>query len=414
MDGEVMNAAPAASTSTPVQSTPAPAPQASASQQQQTAPAQVVSTNVDTKDMTTASNAILTTEHPQSFNNSDIESKGKWALEVDPKTGLKDIRFVTEKPQKPAETTEKKEYVIPDATQQVPNATNITSIVSPQPPAQTVKPYTDNEFLVAMQMDSVDESRVPAQYKTQFETAKQQRAAAMNTQKQQTANGQQATQAAKPEVDAKAYTDFYNRINTMAQDNAMKEIGITKEELDAADYSDDPELLAKYQAYKTAVNYHRNSIEYAIRSKDEAVKRETAEKQQAVERMRNDIASKVRELQGSEPNFAKIDAYMSNRYRSLPFEQAKPIAEIYDTFMQGGAPTPEQAQLLLKYYEDSRKDFYARNNNLATAPTPVAKPAVVEQPGTGANSPKKAPDFKSLGKMDLDGKDAFIAKLFGR
>lgn len=407
-----MNAASAAPTSTPVQSTPSPAPQVEASPQQQTVQS-TGTNNVDTKE-TTTTNGTVDTAHPQSFNNMD--SAGKWALEVDPKTGQKDIRFVTDKPQKPAETAEKKEYVVPDATQQqAQNATNITSIVSPQQPAaQTVKPYTDNEFLVAMQMDSVDESRVPEQYKVQFNMAKQQRAAAMNTQKQQTANGQQATQAAKPEVDAKAYTDFYNRINTMAQDNAMKEIGITKEELDAADYSDDPELLAKYQAYKTAVNYHRNSIEYAIRSKDEAVKREATEKQQAVERMRNDIASKVRELQGSEPNFAKIDAYMSNRYRSLPFEQAKPIAEIYDTFMQGGAPTPEQAQLLLKYYEDSRKDFYARNNNLATAPTPVAKPAVVEQPGTGANSPKKAPDFKSLGKMDLDGKDAFIAKLFGR
>lgn len=392
MDGNVIqNTAPAA-----------PAPQETAAPVQNSVQE---SSQQQTNNEVNSTSTNTTVEQPQTF-----DTKGKWGMVVDKNTGLREIQFISDKPEKPKEDTVKKEYTVPDAAQPQPPTTNISDIVNQQQ-VQSVKPYTDNEFLLAMQMNSVDESRVPKQYQAQFALAKQQR---LTTEKQAQTNTEVKPQEqTNPVADSKAYIEFYNRIGSMAQENAMKEIGITKEELDAADYSDDPELQAKYQAYKTAVNYHRSSIEYAIRSREEATKREAAEKQQAAERMRNDIATKVRELQGSEPNFTKIDLYMSTRYKTLPFEQARPVAEVYDILSKGGTPTPEQAQVLLKYYEDSRKDFYARNNNLATQPQPVAKPAVVENPGTGEAAPSSKPDFKALGKMDLDGKDAFIARLFG-
>lgn len=420
-------AAPTAQTSTP--STPAQTTPTQATAPQHTAPQSTPASTPQPAQQTTNPTVNPKTE----------SAKSGWTVVVDPASGIRNVKYVggTQDQQAPAKqdmqipaqaqstngVVANNATTTPPANQQAPapdigtisnflnsvNGNNTSNV----PAAPAVAPYKDNEFVVALQMNQVDEARVPPQYRQQYETAKQQRSA-LNAQAPAAtppgANQQQApnTQAAQQQM------QLYHEIGETAKQLAFKETGVTEEELAAAEYSDDANLIAKVEAYNTAVKWHETNLSTAIQMKvaQERAAAETAKAQQAA--IMRDIQSEVQRMQSSEPNFAKIDAFMNERYKTLPLNEALPIAQVYADLAQNKVPTPQQAQILKKYYEDSRLDFYAQNANLGGAPKPVARPAALERPGTGANSRPETPDYSKLGKMTFAEKDRFFMDLLGK
>jgi len=355
------------------------------------------------------------------------EEQGGFAIVVDPRTGIRELKPVNSK--KVEDVADKpKDYVVPTTPTtpvqgsnenkipgQEANANNnlglVAPIVTPQQPQAPIE-YTPQDFAIAMQMNMVDENRIPAAYRQQYaelKVRKEMAAAQSNTAvngEQQLSQGQQAVNN-QPDM-----TAFYAKVDGLAKDKALKDVGLTAEELAAAEYTDDESIAEKLNNYKTAVQWHKNDIIIQVQNSIRAKEQQAAQQNVMQQTIYRDIGNYVKDLSAKEPNFDKIDIYMASRYKSLPYEQAKTIADTIAAY-QNKTITPEGCEILKKYYEDTRLDFYAQNNNLKTAPTPAAKPQVVEQPGTGAASVPEKIDFSELAKADNRGKDAFLTKIFG-
>ena len=362
-------------------------------------------------------------------NNVDqgTEEQGGFAIVVDPRTGNRELKAINSK--KAENVADKpKDYVVPTTSTtpvqvqketkipgQEANANNnlglIAPVVNPQQP-QGPTEYTPQDFAIAMQMNMVDESRVPAAYRQQYaelKVRKEMAAAQSNTAANGDEQSPQGQQSANKQPDM---TAFYAKVDGIAKEKALKDVGLTAEELAAGEYTDDETIAEKLNNYKTAVQWHKNDIIIQVQNSIKAKEQQAVQQNAMQQTIYSDIGNYVKDLSAKEPNFEKIDIYMASRYKSLPYEQAKTIADTIAAY-QNKTITPEGCEILKKYYEDTRLDFYAQNNNLKTAPTPAAKPQVVEQPGTGAASVPEKIDFSELAKADNRGKEAFLAKIFG-
>jgi hypothetical protein len=327
---------------------------------------------------------------------ADVKS---WGLVKDPQTGVTSIENVTKPAEsKPAETK-------PDETKPAETKPAGLTNTTLKPKADN-QPYTPDEFAVAMQLNNVDNTRVPEQYKADYTKM-------VNAKQAQTQAQPQKTPEQVKTENAAASKEFYKNVNEIAEKKAKDEVGITDDELEAAEYSDDEDLVQKAKDYKMSLEWNRaaviNSVQQEM-ARAESVKNQAKTRQEAIY---GDIKNYVTDLKSKEPNFDKIDVELNERYKTLPYDQAVPIAETINA-LKAGNITPAQCQTLKKYYEDTRLDFYAKNNNLPTTPK-NAKPQNVEPPGNGAKQQAQgnAPDYNSLGKMDIRGKDAFIANLMG-
>ena len=361
----------------------------------------------------TSSNATETTATTQSNNvgtnssqqQQDVERRkdGGFYVVVDPVTGARELQVIKDNEGKTTDQEKSKEYVIPESGNTTPNAGDKPLIGHD---------YSEQEFAIALQLGSVDENRIPEQYKEQYRNV-------LAQQLQQQANvsqpqGQQSVpiktdEQIKLEQESirKQSVDFYDKIDNIAKQQAMSDIGIAEDELLTAEYTDDADLASRYKRYKTAVEWNRQKVMQGIQQQMLADQQARLQKQAIYA----DIDNRVNEYKAKEPNFDKINIYMESRYKTLPYAEAVQIAEVIDSY-QKGTITPEQCKVLEKYYDDTRLDFYAKNNNLATIPTSVAKPASLETPGSGA-SVRKEFDFKALGKADNREKDRMLAEFFG-
>lgn len=64
----------------------------------------------------------------------------------------------------------------------------------------------------------------------------------------------------------------------------------------------------------------------------------------------------------------------------MPYEKAVAIAPAIQKAMQGKLD-PQSAEVVKNYYEDCRKEFYAKKNGTSTTPSP--RSPSVERKGTG-------------------------------
>lgn len=318
---------------------------------------------------------------------------GGFKLVTDPQTGRKSVQEISDVPQETTQTEPEENLQAAEETTRPQNADNNNAVVE----------YSPEELTVALQMGAVDESRIPAQYQAQYQNYKAQQMA--HQQSNQNVNGETNTQTNNGDYNR----EFYKRIAELSSERAMEEVGITAEELAAAEYSDDSELATKMAAYKIATDWHKADIISKVQQ--EAQQYSAKQAQQSA--IYQDIANYTIELKKQEPNFDKIDQLMSIRYQELPYAQTQVIAETLTSLKQGRI-TPQQCETLKKYYEDTRLHFYAQNNNLNTAPQQVIRPQAVEQPGQGASVHNTPIDYSQLRKADFRGKQEFVAKIFAQ
>ena len=354
-------------------------------------------------------------------------SGGTMGLRFDPRTGRPSISFISQQTEKKEEQQPEQQPQVQE--QQVNNQTaaqtqqqqpQVQQPVQQQPEqqpqvqgtplinngatAQEVKPYTASELVLAMQSGLVDESRIPAEYAMQY--------AALKTQKAQAA--QMAAQATNDEAAQQQNIEqqkaFYSRIENMAKTETLKALGITEDDLDAAESSDDTELTAKAELNESTLAWNRARIAEAIQHEVSANKL-AQEKQQAVY---NNINNYVAELQAKEPNWNEINVMMSSYYKTgLTYEEAVQVDNAIKAY-QNGNITDQQADVLRQYYEKTRVAYYAKKNNLNTVPTKVAVPKV-ETRGNGNAGSGSAVTIESLKKAKtMKEKTAVIKQLLFR
>jgi hypothetical protein len=245
------------------------------------------------------------------------------------------------------------------------------------------KEYTANDMMLAMQLGTVDESRIPAAYREQYQAYKQNTIRNPPSAEPQTAE--------LPKKDANA-AEYYARINQMAEDMAMQEIGITQEELDAEDFSDDDDLKQKVKAYKTAVEANRGRILADVQAEVQKGSQMQAEYRAANEA----ISAFYQKALKEEPNFREIDRMMATRVNELPYREAVKLVPTLER-LKNGTITRAELPILEQFYKDTRMEYYARKNDVGRAPAAVRPPAV-ETAGNGAELSRKF-DPTDLAKM---------------
>ena len=201
--------------------------------------------------------------------------------------------------------------------------------------------------------------------------------------------------------------EYYNNVNKLAQERAMQEVGITQDELDVAEYSDDQELLDKVSAYKAAIESNRtrimNDVEN-IRRVHEAERADHANAYQAVVNFANEMKKK-------EPNFAAIDKLMTSRVAQMPYEKASKIVPLLQKVANGTLTTAD-LPALQEMYNETRLEFYSKREGVGLAPQ-AQKPSFVETPGTGGDVPRQTTPLSALGKMSKRDREAAIGQMFG-
>ena len=317
----------------------------------------------------------------------------EFAIEVDPMTGERRVvQFAQGDVAAP-----------PDEAAQSP-AENVQSPAAPSA-------YTSDEFLQAMTLGQVDESRIPDALKANYIALCQQRQiAAMQAQQQaamqQSAAMQQPSQEAQPAPDM---TAMYRRMREVAEAKARADLGLSASDIEGVEYGEDEEAQKKVEAYRVAVEMN---IQQLARSIDEHQRQMVAEQQESQQAMAQ-IVPLYQQLAATEPHFAEIDQMMVGHYRHMAYADAVKVEAAMRRLAQG-APTRADVPVLKEYYDKTRKAFYAKRQGVPTTPVPAmpsarAQPPKVEGAGRVTAAPAKEVDWRAMRTMDARERSAFIA-----
>ena len=347
-----------------------------------------------------------------------------YAIEVDPRTKRRKVVMLAGKEPEaaqqdnavPAQQTEPK----PAAPQQAENKPEVPAqqaaavqqqapatplFANPQQQPQMPEPYKNMaEVMDAIRTNTVDARRIPLEFAGQYAQIRN----AMLAQQQAAQNAAQITATGQPPLQsqAAARNEFFMKVEQAARENALKAVGITEEELESADYSDDETLRQKAKQFDTALVWQRNSIVESVKQQQQ----QAYARQQAQRQIYADIDNKVAEYRSSEPEFEGINVLMANLYKTMPYDKASKYADAIGAYQRGNINV-QQAQALQEYYDESRKVYYAQKNGLSVMPSPSPAVPRVETPGTGAQQPhyttvadlRKASNYKDVrsivGKM---------------
>lgn len=352
------------------------------------------------------------------------ESSGKtYAIEVDPRTNRRKVVMLAGKepepaqqdnaapaqqtepqPAAPQQAEDKPEVPAQQAAAVQQQAPATPLFANPQQPPQMPEPYKNMaEVMDAIRTNTVDARRIPLEFAGQYAQIRNAMLAQQNMARNTAEYNAYSQQAASP---VEARNEFFMKVEKAARENALKAVGITEEELESADYSDDETLRQKAKQFDTALVWQRNSIVEAVKQQQQ----QAYARQQAQRQIYADIDNKVAEYRSSEPEFEGINVLMANLYKTMPYDKASKYANAIDAYQRGNI-TVQQAQALQEYYDESRKVYYAQKNGLSVMPSPSPAVPRVETPGTGAQQPhyttvadlRKASNYKDVrsivGKM---------------
>lgn len=346
----------------------------------------------DTAPITTQDPAT-TTEPTTNMEPANTEppapKDGDIMLVTDPRTGRKSI--VT----KETEPTTQDEPPAPQPTAQ-------DEPPKPQEPLIQTGAYTLDELNDAIRQNTVNESRIPAEYQFQYQQYRQQQAqkqAQIQAQQQQIEEQQKRAALDKQR---KLYAD----IDDAAKKKAMHDLGITDDDLSLSEYSDDEETKKKVQEYTTAVAWNKQALINAMQQQQMQEQGKLAQ-QRAIYKSITDFAA---DKQKSEPHFTEINKMLSTHYQELPYKEAATIAGAIDALNKGNI-TEQQCKVLEQYYENTRTYFYGKQNDLTKQPKKIPVPNV-EKPGMGAQTKPKAVDFTKMRSMGDRERRAFMSRYF--
>ena len=338
--------------------------------------------------------------------------KGSFKLVYNERTGRNEV--VSTMPEEPSESGQG-EVARPTGTytgnELVQTAQRLTE-AQPIQQSNTAE-YTPAELQTAMQLGQVNESRIPVYLRQAYYLAMagQNTANAGTTGAPSTNNADQSTQTAVPaanqqEDSAEQARQFYQRVQTMAQERAMQEVGITQDEIDVAEYTDDEVILNKFNAYTAAMENNRAQILRDVENINQQQRAAEADHAQAYQT----VATFVQEMQQKEPNFKAIDELMITRTQKMPYEEAIKVIPLIEKVRTGNLTTAD-LPALQEMYNQTRLEYYSNKTGVGLAPQ-VVKPAYVETPGRGGEAPRQTTPLSQLGKMNQKDKIKAIGQMF--
>lgn len=287
-------------------------------------------------------------------------------------------------------------------------ATEEPPATEPPAPAQSNQ-YTAGELFQEIALGhTVDESRIPPELANDYSAIRQQQRNAMNQQAQTVRQAQQmpaepeTPQLSQEELQAQArqaQMEAYREIQKMAEEKARADLGITDEELEDAEYSDDEAVKAKAQAYQQAVQMNMNLINQQIlanRARQQAIE---MQRQQETQEALAVITPKWQEYQ-KDPHYKDIDAMMEHYYETMPYKEGMKVKASIDRLM-AGRPVKADYDILNNYYLKTKEAYYAKQTGVGTTPQPAHKnaPPYVEKTGQTAAAAPKAVDWTKMRTM---------------
>lgn len=190
---------------------------------------------------------------------------------------------------------------------------------------------------------------------------------------------QSATQAVNAgKSDEELRNEFLDKVSETAHNHALQQLGLTEEDINIAEFSDDPELRKRANRYRAAVEINRKQIidSYAERL------RIAQEQANRYNQFQQGVKSWIDEQRAGEPHFDDIGNLMTTRYKEMPYGEAANIAPAMERAMNGQLDE-NSAEIVKNYYEQCRKEYYAKLNGTST--TPISRSPAVETHGTGAD-----------------------------
>lgn len=194
-------------------------------------------------------------------------------LVTDPRTGRKSISAAKPEPTEPVETKTEEPPAQDEPESQPteptepaenkpaePAATEPAAEKQPEPLIHT-EPYTLDELNTAIAQGNVNESRIPQQYQLQYAQYQQEQARRQQQYQQQ----QQALQMQAQQQQLEQQKRMFADIDKAATDQAMKALGITQDDIDTAEYSDDDAVKQKVAHFNTAKSYYKEQLIGAIK-----------------------------------------------------------------------------------------------------------------------------------------------------
>ena len=169
---------------------------------------------------------------PVETHETPAEESPRMGLRIDERTGRKVVETIPSGAEVEAPESENHEPAEEQAEQ------------IQQPQAQQQQFYSPAELSLAIQMGQVDESKIPPEYQPQYLAMKQQNAPKPPPQKSE----------------AELRNEFLDAVNKAAHDKAMKDVGITEDELSMGEFSDNDEIQTKVSRYKAALDVARSQI----------------------------------------------------------------------------------------------------------------------------------------------------------
>lgn len=323
-----------------------------------------------------------------------MDAPSEFGIEVDPMTGERRV----------VQFAQGDVAAQPDEAAQSP-AEDVQNPASP--PA-----YTSDEFLQAMTLGQVDESRIPDALKANYIALCQQRQIAAMQAQQQAAMQQQAAAMQQPSQETQPAPDMtamYRRMREVAEAKARADLGLSASDLEGAEYGEDEEAQKKVEAYRVAVEMN---LQQLARSVDEHQRQMVAAQQESQQAMAQ-IVPLYQQLAATEPHFAEIDQMMVGHYRHMAYADAVKVEAAMRRLAQG-TPTRADVPVLKEYYDKTRKAFYAKRQGVPTTPVPAmpparAQPPKVEGAGRVTAAPVKEVDWRAMRTMNARERNAFIA-----
>lgn len=319
---------------------------------------------------------------------------GGFAIQVDPVTGARTL----------VEIKEEEGEGTPPADETAQQAQDA--------PAEPVTPaaYNANELLAAMTTGMVDESRIPDDLRAPYVAIRQQQQiAALTAQQYAQQQAMQIQQMQVPQQDAQAPTpqqdDLYRRIQNAAEEKALKDLGITREQLSDLSYAESEDGAKKADEFRVAVQMNVNAITREIDAYQMNLRQQQAEAQAFMQ----EFVPKMQQVQREEPNFNQIDLMMENFYQQLPYQEAVQVAAAVERY-KNGMCTRADIPVLESYYNKTRAAFYAKQTGLSSAPTPAPKAAPPQVEGAGKVAPN-APDqvdWRAMRTMSVRERNEFL------
>lgn len=301
-------------------------------------------------------------------------------LVIDPRTGERRVEMIQPQEQTPAQQV---------ATNPTENA-NQQSEIFQQEQQPSVQPYADmTEIVQAVGSGTFDQSRVTPEQQ-QMIVELQQRQAQQVQQQQYLAQREQQVEQARRQA--------FMQIAQNSKAEAMRELNISDDDLQNAEYTDDGQALR--QRFEEAYNSKVLKAQYDY-IQAEVVQQK---KEESFRSGLNEIETFCAGERANEKNFQQIVQMMDTAKYELPYRDAQRIVQTEQN-LQNGILTPADIAVFRQYYDYCKKQVYQKNSGVTTTPRPAAKVPRVESAGQASNasdSPRLPNNMRGMTQLQRD------------